>query len=68
MAIELICNNRKCGMTQMEDEVGDDGRCSYCGCDSLFEREVEWDELDGEYKPLIDIAKRNLQRLTELDS
>ena len=61
--IEYICCNEKCRMTQLENEIGADGRCSYCACDSLFEREVD----DETFEPLLEIAVRNLKRLAELN-
>ena len=72
--IEYICLNPKCRQIQDLDEIhdgeSDEFRCSYCYGDAFFEREVsevEFDQLDREFK-LIDIAERNLKRLTELDS
>ena len=50
-------------MTQLENEIGDDGRCSYCHGDALFEREVD----DETFEPLLEIAVRNLKRLAELN-
>ena len=61
--IEYICCNKKCRMTQLENEIGDDGRCSYCHGDALFEREVD----DETFEPLLEIAVRNLKRLAELN-
>ena len=51
-------------MTQLENEIGDDGRCSYhCHGDALFEREVD----EETFEPLLEIAARNLKRLAELN-
>ena len=52
--IEYICLNPKCKQVQSLDEIYDEEynclHCSYCLGKDFFEREVEFDELDREFK------------------